>query len=433
MKLLSIVLIFLTISNSYAQINLNNGLVGCYPFTGNANDLSGKNNHGTVNGAKLTTDRFGNANSAYDFDGQDDYIEISPEDLQGNTFSYSLWIYPRSLPGHDQAFFFFSVGSASGDQDILIGNEYDNVLTGFSNGSYLGYDYNVRCTTNALPKLNQWYHIVLTKDINNYYFYIDGKLICASPTNGSSAYYGVAAVKATIGARFHYAQATDAIIDDVHLFDRSISQAEVLELYKGTTSPSAETITLTQDKAEPCGGEDIIITANSSNTALEALYEWEVDGTLQANVTGKDFLYKLPKKGSYYSTIVTVKVSYISCFPIEPTTQTKTVNVKNCESPLPETDPDPDPIETKTLHAPSAFSPNNDGTNDTWQLLNADLYLKLEVSIFSRWGEVIFKSSGYDKPWDGKYKGTIVAPGIYPFKIYSEGNLIKEGALNVLY
>jgi hypothetical protein len=48
-----------------------NGLVGYWPFNGNANDISGNGNNGTVNGATLTTDRFGNTNSAYSFDGND--------------------------------------------------------------------------------------------------------------------------------------------------------------------------------------------------------------------------------------------------------------------------------------------------------------------------------------------------------------------------
>jgi hypothetical protein len=52
------------------------GLVGYWPFCGNANDESGNGNNGTNNGATLTTDRFGNANSAYSFDGVDDYIQV---------------------------------------------------------------------------------------------------------------------------------------------------------------------------------------------------------------------------------------------------------------------------------------------------------------------------------------------------------------------
>ncbi len=44
------------------------GLVGWWPFNGNANDESGNGNNGTVNGAILTSDRFGIANKAYSFD-----------------------------------------------------------------------------------------------------------------------------------------------------------------------------------------------------------------------------------------------------------------------------------------------------------------------------------------------------------------------------
>jgi len=55
-----------------AQVNLQDGLVAFYPFNGNANDESGNLNNGTVNGATLTTDRFGNGNSAYNFNGIDE-------------------------------------------------------------------------------------------------------------------------------------------------------------------------------------------------------------------------------------------------------------------------------------------------------------------------------------------------------------------------
>ena len=58
-----------------------NGLVGWWPFNGNANDESGNGNHGTVNGATLTQDRFGNANMAYGFDGVDDWILINENSI----------------------------------------------------------------------------------------------------------------------------------------------------------------------------------------------------------------------------------------------------------------------------------------------------------------------------------------------------------------
>jgi len=67
-----------------------NGLVGWWPFNGNANDESGNSNNGTVNGATLTTDRSGNANKAYSFNGIDNFINVpnsSSIDIVGNQIS----------------------------------------------------------------------------------------------------------------------------------------------------------------------------------------------------------------------------------------------------------------------------------------------------------------------------------------------------------
>jgi hypothetical protein len=72
-----------------------NGLVGWWPFNGNANDESGNGNHGTVNGATLTQDRYGNTNMAYSFDGVSQNIEVSNSNsLNPLEISISVWIFP---------------------------------------------------------------------------------------------------------------------------------------------------------------------------------------------------------------------------------------------------------------------------------------------------------------------------------------------------
>ena len=63
-------------SSGASAVPIANGLVAGYDLNANANDVSGNGNHGVVNGATPTTDRFGNANSAYFFDGVDDIVEI---------------------------------------------------------------------------------------------------------------------------------------------------------------------------------------------------------------------------------------------------------------------------------------------------------------------------------------------------------------------
>jgi len=95
----TIILLFLLLTTiSFAQIPSyvpSNGLVGWWPFNGNANDESGNGNNGTVNGATLTVDRFGVADKAYSFDGVNDYIEVlnSPQLNSVNNFTLSIWVF----------------------------------------------------------------------------------------------------------------------------------------------------------------------------------------------------------------------------------------------------------------------------------------------------------------------------------------------------
>lgn len=90
---LSLAIVFIMAGTGLAD--LNDGLVAYYPFNGNADDESGNGNDGTVNGAILTTDRFGNQNSAYKFDGISNDIRIPDkpsQQISTNRISISAWI-----------------------------------------------------------------------------------------------------------------------------------------------------------------------------------------------------------------------------------------------------------------------------------------------------------------------------------------------------
>ena len=78
-----------------------NGLVGYWPFNGNANDESGNGNNGTVNGAVLVSDRKGASNKAYSFDGNSDYIDCG-NSTELNIFgdiTISVWMLANNLSG----------------------------------------------------------------------------------------------------------------------------------------------------------------------------------------------------------------------------------------------------------------------------------------------------------------------------------------------
>ncbi|CCH54751.1 hypothetical protein BN8_03953 [Fibrisoma limi BUZ 3] len=85
------------------------------------------------------------------------------------------------------------------------------------------------------------------------------------------------------------------------------------------------------------------------------------------------------------------------------------------------------------LHIPTAFSPNADGVNDVWEIRNLDRFPQLEVSVFDRWGHVIFWSNGYKTPWDGFHRGEIVPPGLYPYVIRAGDAGTFRGQVTVLY
>jgi gliding motility-associated-like protein len=68
------------------------------------------------------------------------------------------------------------------------------------------------------------------------------------------------------------------------------------------------------------------------------------------------------------------------------------------------------------LHIPTAFSPNQDGINDTFEIFNPKTEI-LDVRIFNRWGAVIFQSSGYEYPWNGTFNNKPVPAGSYPYLI----------------
>src|SRR5688572_33090668 len=82
----------------FAQVNLTLGLVADYPFNGNPNDVSGNGYNGLLqNGIQITSDRFGTANSAYNFDGVDDYIKIIDNGAFSTPqFSLVIWFQSQS-------------------------------------------------------------------------------------------------------------------------------------------------------------------------------------------------------------------------------------------------------------------------------------------------------------------------------------------------
>ncbi|MBC3538927.1 PKD domain-containing protein [Rufibacter sediminis] len=87
----------------------------------------------------------------------------------------------------------------------------------------------------------------------------------------------------------------------------------------------------------------------------------------------------------------------------------------------------------KRLNIPTAFSPNGDGSNDTWVLEGIQDYPHISIEIYNRWGQQVYSSRGYPAPWDGKRNGSDLPIGAYYYIIDpSNGRPKMTGPLTIL-
>lgn len=220
-------------------------LAAYYPFNGNANDESGNGNNGTVYGATLTTDRFGNQNSAYSFNGIDNYINYGINSFAiGNANSghtWSMWIKPLSVPtGLSNAIgqTLFVVADQTPCEDVYLGfgSEYSpqNRMAFVVDGQGLCGERD-RTPVNSVKNIlnGQWYYITAVMDYQNKLqeLYINGvlessKISTAVPLSGDRVI--------TLGKWFDGGMMKSyfkGAIDDVRIYNYALSESEVRELY----------------------------------------------------------------------------------------------------------------------------------------------------------------------------------------------------------
>ncbi|MBF0204140.1 MAG: Ig-like domain-containing protein, partial [Desulfamplus sp.] len=232
-KLLTITLtatLLLVSGMAVAHADLSDGLVAYYPFNGNANDESGNANNGTVNGATLTADRFGNVNSAFSFDGVNDYIQFAkvPTTVIDN-WTISGWINPSSLPQLSAAVYL-------GYDNGLTGNGYGFGINNggvppgvVSSGNVL---YGIYCGVSWLSigysslNINTWYQVVMIRNNGFLKFYINNNLYSIN-TNKSPIAPSVFYIGSGTGIRYF-----NGLIDDIRIYNRALSEAEIQELYQ---------------------------------------------------------------------------------------------------------------------------------------------------------------------------------------------------------
>ena len=285
----------LIIANSASpNFDFEDGLVAWYPFNGNANDESGNGHNGQISGDPQSgNDRFGNNNSAYDFDGNGDFITA------GNWFTYqdftiSVWVKQDAIN--------------STYVDIIDNNhssvnwaiQYDG-----NSEDYYFFTNPQGATAFTLP-FNEWKNLVFIKDGLSLKTYMNGilqdELTATTPTiNYSNPYLNIARWGG--GDRYFNGK-----IDDIRMYDRGLTEDEVEALYNENNGiegypqliihAELEYPVLIADfEADNVNvnlGEEIQFTDLS--TSNPASWQWDFDnnGTIDSEDQNPEWIYNEP-------------------------------------------------------------------------------------------------------------------------------------------
>ena len=223
---------------SFSQVNLNAGLVAYYPFNGNANDASGNGNNPIFNNATPTSDRFGNPNSAYSFNGTDNYIRIpnSSSLNSSNQISICAWVKVEG----------FYQGTCHGNNVVMKGNaDYqtgnykirfdDSYFTNGQNCSSSNPDVNHETffglnsspsSTAPFIQTGQWYSVVYTCDGVTAKTYVNCELTGSGPANGITFTNSDDLFLGSLdNAQFPYW--FNGVMDEVRIYNRPINEDEI--------------------------------------------------------------------------------------------------------------------------------------------------------------------------------------------------------------
>lgn len=206
-----------------------NGLVGYWPFDGNANDASGNGNNGTVYGATLATDRFGNANSAYSFNGVDNYIIVNSSlTFPSTAITTAFWFNRNGIKqtglenyiSKELSFSTYLYADSTLVSQVWKGSP--GIWSGWGSGSY------------KVPMNNNWIFYASTFDnttrIVN--IYVNGILVNSINETDPNAIVRTSSNSLYIGrngsSSVYYIKGS---LDDLRIYNRALSNQEIQSLF----------------------------------------------------------------------------------------------------------------------------------------------------------------------------------------------------------
>jgi len=386
------------------------GLVAWYPFNGNANDASGNNNNGTVNGATLTMDRFGNANKAYSFNGNADISIANATTLNiqqpNGQISISVWAKKTTNA---------SVGHILGKRTLCGNFQYQLAFNSSPiNIGWGGPNSFVNNTLTVFP-LNEWIHYVGTFDGTTWKLY----------KNGVFAESIVAALTSAVADNLIFGgsgtcQKFVGSIDDIRIYNRALNECEIQNLFQEGNLQ----LTLTS----PNGGVswnvgDIHSIIWTDNGVANIKLEYSINN----GATWTTIINDTPASPGSYAWTVPDSPSEACLVKITSTADGTVFDQSHTAFEI---------YNGKVvIQVPNAFTPNGDGYNDYFEIHSTGLK-EMTVTIYDSWGVKTYEIKEVNGKWDGKTLSGSKAPdGVYFYYLTATGtdNKIyeRQGSVNL--
>lgn len=347
------------------------GIVGCYPFEGNANDFSGNSHHAILHGGTFVGDKFGTSSSALALNGTDEYASIADAGafgLQEFTIAAIVKIPAPRLEDN----WIVSKGDNFGNYSLSVLGQNSQSWPGYAAYVHQVSDGNwsALASNSAIPT-NKFIHLAVTLSSGEYRAYLNGvlqKTVSNPPSpmlNGNDVVVGAGGV---LGLTSFFQGA----IDDFRIYNRALTPDEIAALYNKTFNamPVAE-----------AGPDQSVVTVNST-VNLDARQSYDDDGDLLTYQW--DFAQKPASSGATLSDkssatpnfVADVYGTYILQLIVsDPWTKSKpdamTVSFENLK---PVADAGGNQAvtvwNTVTLDAKGSYDPNGDSLTYAWSFLS---------------------------------------------------------------
>ena len=218
-------LLLLMVGLTTCQNQIDSGLVAYYPFNGDAKDHSGNKNHGVVDGAVLTKNRFGQDNRAFSFDGIKATIEAHVKDMPAINApqSFSWWFRIDTNPSYTD-----ELGAdnmiALVDSGKGIGIQFGFRAPGYKSLGFDTWNWGGGTLLEAnQPVLNEWHHCVYTYDGTTHQLYVNGENVSRSSAKTQQD----VPTLLMFGNYPAGDQYFDGEMDDIRIYNRNITEDEI--------------------------------------------------------------------------------------------------------------------------------------------------------------------------------------------------------------